>query len=632
MIRFFDALVLAHTKLRVHTIRTGVAVAIAGLLFGLIAAVIIVTQGIFVSFDEFSDEGLNNRTLLNITRSGGMRDFNEYEQREDPAFVIEVETAHKALVTKKQAAALRFGVQYSPEIEDPSPIGIDPLTKKKGVKETDLNNVVVQDIANKKRQDSYTPFDINEHIKKYASASVIQELGHIQPSNGALTFMKDGKEAMNTSDNRYTGSSEETPVLSILSESVSAPFISEPQFDPAKGEIPVIVPYGAAEKILGLKKLGANTTMQEQYDRLQEVRSKIGEVTASYCYRNVASQALLSRALGQQEEMKYGAVEPGYVKPAVIYSIPDETSCGAVTIESDTRTTAQKQYDAQYVLYEKEIGTYAGEPEQKLVTVRGVGISSEIASSGQWSIADITKNLLSSSLGYGSWTVPEHLFNQLPAEVRPDSIFKRDANALSQGNLFYGFESYLVEFGDKEEARTLLGGASYVQSGDVFVSPFGSGVLVMDEFKRIFTQVLLWTFVIIGGVAVIILTGIVGRTVADGRRESSIFRAIGASRLDIASVYGVFVLLLALRIVIFTAILAVTIGLVLEVLFWQDATLGARLAYAASDTSKEFHLFSLTSPYLLWIVGIIVAASIIASIIPILLGARRNPIKDMRNE
>jgi ABC-type antimicrobial peptide transport system permease subunit len=67
-------------------------------------------------------------------------------------------------------------------------------------------------------------------------------------------------------------------------------------------------------------------------------------------------------------------------------------------------------------------------------------------------------------------------------------------------------------------------------------------------------------------------------------------------------------------------------------MFWQDATLGARLSYAASDVTKEFHLFSLTSPYLLWIIGTIFAASIIASIIPILLGARRNPIKDMRNE
>ena len=47
MIRLTDAVVLAHTKLRVHRIRTGIAIAIAGILFGLIGAVVIVTQGIF---------------------------------------------------------------------------------------------------------------------------------------------------------------------------------------------------------------------------------------------------------------------------------------------------------------------------------------------------------------------------------------------------------------------------------------------------------------------------------------------------------------------------------------------------------------------------------------------------------
>ena len=54
MIRSFDALVLAHTKLRVHKIRTGMAIGIAGLLFGLMGAVIIIVQGIFVSVDNFS--------------------------------------------------------------------------------------------------------------------------------------------------------------------------------------------------------------------------------------------------------------------------------------------------------------------------------------------------------------------------------------------------------------------------------------------------------------------------------------------------------------------------------------------------------------------------------------------------
>ncbi len=632
MIRSFDALVLAHTKLRVHKIRTGMAIGIAGLLFGLMGAVIIIVQGIFVSVDNFSDEGLNSRTILALSHSGQDMPFNEFMMRDDPEFVVEVEAAHKEYVDKKRVAAQKYGITYNPAVEDPSPVGVDPDTKKKTVREDDLRSDVVQSVANKRRLAEYKPFDINGFLKKYPSATIIQEYDQVAPDNGTLAYMKDGKESLKADAQSFYGYSEDAPSLNILEQSITEPFISDTDFDPSKGEIPVIVPYSNAEKLLGLKKLDASATMQQKYDRLQEVRSRINEVTTSYCYRNTASQALLSRALGQQEEIKRNDSEPGYVKPALIYTVPSETSCGAITVQSDTRTAAEKRYDEQLVLYEKELGTYLGEPQQQLVKVRGVGISSDMITSGQWSMAELTKTLFASSLGYSTWAIPEHLLNELPEIARPDAIFKKTTDTEVNPRLLYGSGQYLVEFSNKDEARQLLGGLGSMQTGNVYVYPFGSGVLIVDEFKHLFTQVLMWTFAIIGGVAVIILAGIVGRTVADGRRESSIFRAIGASRLDIASVYGMFVLLLALRIVIFSAILAIAIGLTIEIMFWQDATLGTRLSYAASDVTKEFHLFSLTSPYLLWIIGTILAASIVASIIPILLGARRNPIKDMRNE
>lgn len=56
MIRFADAVVLAYTKLRTHRVRTGITVAIAGLLFGLIATVVIIAQGVFDSVHSFSND------------------------------------------------------------------------------------------------------------------------------------------------------------------------------------------------------------------------------------------------------------------------------------------------------------------------------------------------------------------------------------------------------------------------------------------------------------------------------------------------------------------------------------------------------------------------------------------------
>lgn len=632
MIRLIDTIILAHTKLRVHKIRTGTAVGISGLLFGLIALVIIIAQGVFSSVDTFSDEGLNNRTILNVIKSGGSYGFNEYESSNDVAFVAEVEAAHKALIEKKKAAAVKYGVSYQPEIEDPSPIGINPETKQKVIKESALSDAVVQKIASAKRAAEQVPFDINGFAAKYSSASVIQKFMQVQPTNGQLTYMKEDKEARSTDTNPRVQYDSNSPTLTILEASLSEPFISNTAFDPSKGEVPVIVPYGAAEKLLKLSALPATASMQEKYDRLVEVRSRVSEVSAQYCYRNNASQALLSQAVAQQKEIKAGESQKGYVKPSLIYTVPEEETCGAVTIASDTRTAAEKKQASQYELFEKEIGTYVGDPMQQLVTVRGVGISSELESSGQWSIAELTKSVFASWLGYGTWVIPENLYQQLPAESRPPAIFSQTDSTNSQ-DLFYGYESYLVEFTDKDQARKLLSMSNSNGLGDsVYASPFGSGILFVDEMRSLFEKALLWTFAIIGSIAVIILASIIGRTVSEGRRESAIFRAIGASRADIGSIYGMFVILLSLRVVIFTAVLSIALALAVELFFWKDATLGARLAYAASDTTKEFHLFSLASPYLLWMIGVIIVVSIIAAVIPILLGARRNPIKDMRND
>jgi len=635
MIRFGDAFILAYTKLRVHKIRTGVAVGVSGILFGLIAVVIIIAQGVFSSVDSFSDVGLNNRTVVTITRSGGALAFNEYDKRDDPTFVAEVEAAHKALVGKKTALAKKYGISYDPAMEDSSPVIVDPQTKKKIIKDSALGDAVVQELANAKRLAEYKPFNVDEYVRKYPSAKVLQAYKPLQPSSGLLAYMKNGKESFaSQSNNQMYGRSDDAPALTILDGSLSEPFISSTSFDPTKGDIPVIIPYGAAEKLLGYKKLGGETSAEDRLARLQEVRSRIGEATATYCYRNNASQALLAQALAQKEEMRLGAANKEYVQPSLVYKVPGEAECGAIATVKDTRTAAQKKQAAQQVLYEKELGTYIGEPEQHLVTVRGVGISSDLGASGQSSVAEMTQALFSSSLGYGTWNIPANLLAEVPQAARPASIFE-DTATISTQTMLFGYEAFLVEFTNKDEARTLFKSNGVFGEGDatsIYAMPFGSGILIADELRTMFTNALMWVLLVVGGVAVIILASIIGRTVSEGRRESSIFRAIGASRVDIGSIYGIYVLLLSLRVIVFTAVLGIGIALVVEILYWKEATLGAQLAYASSDLTKEFHLFSLASPYLLWIAGAILVAGILASIIPILLGARRNPIKDMRSE
>lgn len=634
MIRLFDASVLAYTKLRVHRIRTGIAVAVAALLFGLIGGAIIVAQGIFTSVNNFSDEGLNNRTVLAVTRSGGGPGFNEYDKRTDANFVKEVEVAHKAIVEKKKAAAKKYAVAYDSTLQDPSPITIDPATKQKVISDNGLSSEAVQQVAQAKRAAEYKPFAITDFTKKYSSAHTIQKTFAVAPAEGNFTYMKDGTEPLFTNERERMEQqySQDTPHMSILDGSLSKPFVVPGKFDASKGEIPAIIPLTAAEKALGLKALDAKASMGDRLDRLAFVRNNINKATVSFCYRNPASDALLTKALAQANEIKTNANDKNYVKPKLVYSLPSKTDCGEVAIASDTRSASEKKQDENQMLYDKEVGAYLGEPVQKKIIVRGVGVSGDYPDMQAWSLSSLIQSLFGSSLGT-DWSVPADLLAQLPAESRPDYLFNVDPNSAAKSGKGFGYtyESYLVEFTDKDQARKALAEGRAGQN-QIFAMPFGSSTLFVDEAKTMFTEVLKWALLIIGGIAIIILASIIGRTVAEGRRESAIFRAIGASRGDISAVYGMYVLFLAIQVVIFSAVFACVAAGVVQMLYGADATLGARLAYAASDTTREFYLFNLGSSYLLWIAGAIFAASVIASILPILLGARRNPIKDMRNE
>lgn len=635
MIRLTDTVVLAYTKLRTHRIRTGFTVGVAGILFGLIFAGVFVVQGVFESVERFSDEGLANRSVVTIAKFDNNY-FNIYDNADTPDFIAEVKQAHAYKVALKTAAAKKYNVTYEPKTEDPSPVEIDAATGKERVSDSAMSADFVQKIAEKRADNMYVPFDIKGFLAPYKSAKVLEGGARIQAVDGAFLPMEDGKEKIPKNKQEqmlYQFGGDNTPIVQVINESIAAPFITD-QSGVKQGELPGIVSYSYAEKLLGLKPLAKTSSNDEKLTRLQEVRGRIKEVTATFCYRNTASQQLLAQATNQRDEIERNKNNKDYKKPSLLYKLPDENSCGAVTIASDSRTDAEKKLDTAMTSYQKEIGVYVGDPEQQKIPLRAIGLSGDGLGTGMTSgVGDMVMALLSSWLYYTpNWSIPTDLLAKAPAELKPDALF--GTHSLSAGgskNGLFRSDEYLVEFGDKDEARAALSRTD-PQSGGIMVMPFGSGVLVIDQMKHWFAIGVLYALGIVGGVALIILASLIGRMVADGRRESAVFRAIGAKRVDIASIYGVYALLLSLRVALFALVAGLAISLGAEVWLSADATTSARLAYAAADTTKSFHFIGVQSWYVPAMFGVIIITGLIASIVPILLGARRNPISDMRDD
>lgn len=646
MIRLQDAFTLAYTKLRTHKVRTGLSVGIAGILFGLMLGMVFIVQGVFDSVERFGKEGLSDRSLFLVERYN--YDISSgYDYVDDPSFIVEVEALHARDVARKQAAAARHQVQYSPATEDPSPIAYNSETRQKTIPEENIEHrhVVAAARARAHQEGIDSTFSIEEYLAPYTSTKILKDYHTAYPSDGSLVYMKDGKEELfSQSDNRPLGMKEYFPSdqgvnslsLKVMDESLTRPFITNQDFDASKGEIPVVITYLQATKLLGLTPLDKAASTQQKLERLESVRQRVGEITIDYCYRNTASEQLLANALAQKEEIRNTRNQPGYQEPSLVYRVPDNTSCGPVTVEKDSRTDSEKQQEARITAFEKEVGSYAGDPTEQKITLRGVGIVGEVSAEYGSGVTDMVVGLLGSNLGWNVLAVPSDLLAQVPDRSRPAEVFSSQRSNDIQG-MTPQEQAYMVEFSDIAEARTFLDryyNTSYDSQdlGSTSVAEFGSNSLLIDEFKQWFAKIIMWMLLVVGGVAVVIMGSMIGRTVAEGRRESAVFRAIGAKRTDIAAIYSSYAFLLSLRVAAFALTLGLVIAGLVQLLNGQNATVGARLAYAASDTTLEFYLISPFSWYGPLIIGVILLVGMLASIIPITRSARRSPITDMRDD
>ena len=119
---------------------------------------------------------------------------------------------------------------------------------------------------------------------------------------------------------------------------------------------------------------------------------------------------------------------------------------------------------------------------------------------------------------------------------------------------------------------------------------------------------------------------------AENRKETAIYRAMGAKRRDVAGIYVAYILLVALQVVLVSLVLGVAAAFAVHYLYGQTLTDTAATAFGIIDDAPSFSLFNLESPLLLLIVGLIFIISIIASVQPLIRNTMRPPIRDIRDE
>lgn len=137
---------------------------------------------------------------------------------------------------------------------------------------------------------------------------------------------------------------------------------------------------------------------------------------------------------------------------------------------------------------------------------------------------------------------------------------------------------------------------------------------------------------VVAGIASLILMGMVGRVISDSRRETAVFRAIGAKRNDIRAIYVTYTIFLSVLIAIATLILGYGLAWWLDSRLSAEATVRAHLTFAGVEQGMEFHLMGFWWQALLAIVGLIIVAGLVSMLLPISRNLARSPVKDMRDD
>lgn len=657
MLRITDSLRLAGTKLRVRRIRLSITVVVSGLLFAALLAGLTMLMGAQRSVEEFDRGSLNSRYLVAQT---AIRPNNiEFTSN----LTARAEAERTQMIKDKQALAARLDLPYDPKSEPPIMQSFPDSQPYPNDQSVIVQRLIRQETAKLPRLTADAQWQFARTrgaVRQFSIQSIA--------ANGMLNYMERGIESF---DDKRQQNNQPTPLEEFKQQFGSITTIDQSLLggyllagaSAKPSEIPLIIRYQDAEALLGLKPLDKNASNDTQLARLKELRQKAGQLTFSACYRNPASQELLQTAKQQIQAAANQAKKPSadYVKPDREYAMPSANFCAAPTVIKDNRSAETKRTEANQRQFDQTFGPAQPEPAQAKFTFRVVGLMPDGIEAAQSDIGSFLQQFLSARLSY-TWIMPRGSMTTA-AQTAFESTIQTANN--DQGNANREETLAIYEFNDPNKARSYLAAASCGEGNSggteitdlsaqpepaeasktqksnksiclphyvVFASPTGSNSLVNYDAMERLKPIIMWTFIGVTIIAAFILLIIISRTIADSRKESAVFRALGATRLDISQIYFVYTMIVALLTALFSIAAGLIVVYIADNLLASQITATLRIAMTPKDLATTFHFWTIDWTVIGAVALSIIAAAVLACLIPLIRNTRRNPIKDMRYE
>jgi len=657
MIRPRYALQLARTKLRSKRGVLAASVVVSSILFAALIAAVIVFTGVQKSAVRFVEQANNNQYLVSVNPKIPLEVVSFYK---DGEFNLSLETVRAIKAFEKQyyeaerSKHVAAGVTYDKSTEvaalKPSSFADPKLPEEQRVmlewQSPVVDAMLVQKFEDYAKIAKNKTEDVLKIGAKYNAKNYYSQSPSKLSGLPALRLVQDGKENFasewkhetemktadaNTIHNGSYGFVDDALLVRNLLKTDAAGL---------KG-IPVIPSVQEVAKLFG-KKIGVTAEPKDETKKLawlQSVQDKAKGFTYQSCYRNATEVSMLQKIQNDYVEMKAQEGTVGYKKPSLLYKTPD-TACGDITIASDTRTQTEKNAAAKYDSDLKKLGTYLA-PAHQILTFEIVGlVYSQSFVHSTTNASDYIRGLLSGN-GYmsssmGTASIPTQMYETLPDSMKFDALVQKEAQPFmmpTSGD----FDERILAFATIDDARRFISEVGCRSSDgnckELFiVDAYGSNYLLLDEIGKTFVKVMTIALPILLALAFAIIWFTISRIMAENRRETAVYRAMGAKRGDIMAIYSAYTLLVALRIAVLSLVLGMATAFSLNIIYAPGISATAASMFGIIKNAPNFSMFDLSSPLLWAVVGSIFVVSLIASIQPLIRNVLRHPVKDMRSE
>lgn len=637
MIGLRDCLTLALTKLRTRRIRLGITLVVSGVLFAALVAASLVIRGSLTSIDNFGNDGLVKRFFVQI-----MLPYH-VEYYDDTDYIGRALEIARERNKQQDAAAKRLGVAFDLKTAPQPTMQISDGGKER--QQLSILDPAAQQalLELAPRQAAYKDVAKLIHGQGLREVHTSQFVSQNLLESGAieLTPVVNGAE-VKPSDNPFSPTDKDGSLstfgmtLQAYDEQMLQPFtLPGESLTSASGDpIPVIVPIDAAERLLTLKPLPDTASASQQRARLQEVRTGIRNRLMTVCYRNQAELDRRALARQYQQDLVTHKSDKTWVPPELIYA-ESRQSCQPVGVQSDKRNAESKKAAVAEEQFMREFSPKAA-PLVSTISFRVVGVAPKASMTAEQpsTLGGLASSFLTSSLGPG-WFVPTPSVNSQP--LLRQATFS-PLGAIMEGNMVY------AEFPDRASQRAFIDAhnctdlsspnaqSTCAKKHRYVMHQYGNPLATLYDAAPVVTKWFQVLVLVVAALSAVVMMGTIGKIIADGRKETSVFRALGASRLDITAVYVFYTLILASLAFVFAVVLGATLAAYMEMRYSGVLSIQAVMAFNSSDLNKSFHLVGVNIGDMLLIYLFVLVAGLLAAAAPLLLNIRRNPIKDMREE